>query len=202
MNTQKPDGHVRSRWLLFLVMLMPALWLLYLAITNQLGPDPAKELVDQTGLWAFRSLLLSLCMTPLRIITRRPFWIRYRRMLGLFALFYAVSHAMVYVFLLFGARWGELATELTKRPYIMIGSLALLLLLALGVTSTRGWQRRLRHNWVRLHRLVYVASLLVLLHFSWVNKLGLASIWPYALALLLLLGVRVWWNFRQSERKS
>lgn len=202
MNTRKPDWHVRTRRLLFLVMLMPALWLLYQTITNQLGPDPAKELVDQTGLWAFRSLLLTLCMTPLRHITRHTFWIRYRRMLGLFALFYAVSHAMVYVFLLFGTRWGELVTELTKRPYIMVGSLALLLLIALGVTSTQGWQRRLRHNWVRLHRLVYVVSLLVLLHFSWVNKLGLASIWPYGLALFLLLGVRVWWNFRQSERKS
>lgn len=202
MSNRKADWPARLKWIVFPASLLPAAWLLQAAFANQLGPDPAKTLVDQTGLWAFRFLLLSLTMTPMRRLSRQAFWIRYRRMLGLFALFYAVLHVMSYVFLLFGAEWGALAGELTKRPYIMVGSLALLILLSLGITSTRGWQRRLRQRWVRLHRLVYAASLLVLLHFSWVNKLGLTSIWPYALALFLLLGMRIWWNFRQSERNS
>lgn len=188
--------------MLFAALMVPAGWMLAATISNQLGPDPAKELVDQSGLWAFRCLLLSLAMTPLRRLTRRGVWIRYRRMIGLFALFYALVHVMAYVFLLFGGRWSELLVELAKRPYVMVGAVATLILLALGLTSTYGWQRRLKHNWVKLHRLVYVAALLVLLHFLWVNKLGLFAIWPYALTLFGLLGVRFWWFFRRSVQKE
>lgn len=190
-----------SKWLLFPLLLSPLAWLLWAGFSNHLGPDPAKALVDQAGLWAIRCLLLCLAMTPLRRLSGRSFWGRYRRMLGLFALFYALVHVGSYVFLLFGARWAELAVELSKRPYIIVGSLALLLMLPLGLTSTRGMQRRLKYRWIQLHRLIYPLSLLVLLHFSWVKKLGLHAIWPYALALFLLLGLRLWWFFRQSERK-
>lgn len=191
----------RSKLLLFPLLLTPLAWLLWAGFSNHLGPDPAKALVDQTGLWAIRCLLLCLAMTPLQRLSRRSFWVRYRRMLGLFALFYALVHVSAYVFLLFGARWAELAVELTKRPYIIVGSLALLLMLPLGLTSTRAMQRRLRQRWVKLHRLIYPLSLLALLHFTWVKKLGLQAIWPYALALAILLGLRLWWFFRQSERK-
>ncbi|MDI1302126.1 MAG: sulfoxide reductase heme-binding subunit YedZ [bacterium] len=180
------------------LLLLPLCMLLAAGLGNQLGPDPAKALVDQTGLWAMRLLLLCLAMTPLRHITRRNFWGRYRRMLGLFALLYALVHVCSYVFLLFGAHWSELLAELTKRPYVIAGSAALLLMLPLGFTSTRSWQRRLRYRWVQLHRLIYPLSLLVLLHFFWVKKLGIQSVWPYALTLFCLLGVRLWWFFRQS----
>ncbi|MGH8493628.1 MAG: sulfite oxidase heme-binding subunit YedZ [Moraxellaceae bacterium] len=191
-----------SKLVLFPALLAPLLWVLWAGLSNRLGPDPAKALVDQAGLWAIRCLLLCLCMTPLRRLTGRSFWIRYRRMLGLFALFYALIHVSSYVFLLFGARWAELAVELTKRPYIIVGSLALLLMLPLGLTSTRNMQRRLKSRWAQLHKLIYPLSLLALLHFSWVKKLGLHDIWPYALALLLLLTMRLWWFFRQSVRKA
>lgn len=190
-----------SKVLLFPLLLAPLLWLLWAGFTGHLGPDPSKALVDQAGLWAIRCLLLCLAMTPLRRLTGRSFWIRYRRMLGLFALFYALVHVSSYVFLLFGARWSALAVELTRRPYIIVGSLALLLMLPLGLTSTRAMQRRLRYRWIQLHRLIYPLSLLALLHFIWVKKLGLHAIWPYALALLLLLGMRLWWFFRQSDTK-
>lgn len=200
MNT--PDWPGRAKFILFPLLLAPAIWLLYAAITNQLGPDPAKELVDQSGLWAFRLLLLSLTMTPLRHLTHRNFWIRYRRMIGLFALCYAVVHVISYIFLLFGARWNDMLVELAKRPYVMVGAGAMMILLALGITSTKGWQRRLKRNWLRLHRMVYAAALLVLLHFMWVNKLGLAAIWPYAMVVFFLLGVRIWWFFRQSVQNK
>lgn len=193
-------GH--SKLLLFPVLLLPLVWLIWAGASNHLGPDPAKALVDQTGLWAFRILLLCLAMTPLRHLTGRSLWGRYRRMLGLFALFYALVHVNSYVFLLFGARWSELLVELTKRPYIIVGSLALLLMLPLGVTSTRGWQSRLKYRWVQLHRLIYPLSLLVLLHFFWVKKLGIQAVWIYALLLFCLLGLRVWWFFQQSARKA
>lgn len=190
-----------SKGLLFFLLLLPLLWLFWAAASNQLGPDPAKALVDHSGLWAIRILLFCLAMTPFRYLTRRNFWGRYRRMLGLFALFYALVHVSSYVFLLFGARWSELLLELTKRPYIIVGGFALLLMLPLGVTSTRGWQRRLKYRWVQLHRLVYPLSILVLLHFFWAKKLGIQIVWPYALVLFCSLGLRVWWFFRQSERK-
>lgn len=202
MYTRAVDWPGRAKLILFPLLLAPAGWLLYAALYNRLGPDPAKELVDQSGLWAFRCLLLSLTMTPLRLVTHRTAWTRYRRMIGLFALFYALLHFTAYVFLLFGARWSELWVELAKRPYVMVGAGAILILLVLGVTSTQGWQRRLKRRWVKLHRLVYAAALLVLLHFMWVNKLGLAAIWPYALLLLFLLGVRIWWFFRQSVQNK
>lgn len=202
MYTRAVDWPGRAKLILFPLLLAPAGWLLYAALYNRLGPDPAKELVDQSGLWAFRCLLLSLTMTPLRLVTHRTAWTRCRRMIGLFALFYALLHVTAYVFLLFGARWSELWVELAKRPYVMVGAGAILILLVLGVTSTQGWQRRLKRRWVKLHRLVYAAALLVLLHFMWVNKLGLAAIWPYALLLLFLLGVRIWWFFRQSVQNK
>lgn len=196
------DVVARTKPVVFLVCLLPFAWLFWLAISNHLGPDPAKRLVDELGLWAFRMLLLCLAMTPLRLLTHRSYWIRYRRMLGLFALFYALLHVNVYVFLLFGAEWGRLATELVKRPYILVGSTALLMLIPLGVTSTRGWQRRLKRRWVSLHKLIYPASLLVLLHFTWVKKLGLYAIWPYAVVLMLLLGIRIWAHFHHTAKES
>lgn len=192
-------GH--SKWLLWPALLSPLVVVLYQGNTGLL-PDPAKTLVDQAGLWAFRCLLMSLAMTPLRYLTGRSFWIRYRRLLGLFALFYALVHVGSYVFLLFGARWDYLGVELTKRPYVMVGALALLLLLPLGITSTRGWQRRLRRDWGRLHRLVYPVALLVFVHMAWVKKLGVEAVLPYALVLGILLGVRAWRYFQQSHQQS
>ena len=132
-----------GKTVIFLLLLLPTIWLGLMAYQNQLGADPAKKLVDETGLWAFRILLLSLLMTPLKNWTGHSVWIRYRRMIGLFALFYVVMHLLIYVFLLFGADWTLLGKEITKRPYIIVGLLAFVLLLPLGVTSTRNWQKRL-----------------------------------------------------------
>lgn len=188
----------RSKLLLFPLLLLPLALVLWQGFQGRL-PDPAKNLVDQTGLWAFRCLLLCLTMTPLRLLTGHSAWIRYRRPLGLFALFYAVIHVGSYVFLLFGAHWDQLARELAKRPYVMVGAAAFLCLLPLGVTSTRGWQRRLKRRWVQLHRLVYVVAILVLVHFAWVKKLGFDAVIPYTTAVVLLLGVRVWRYFQQSH---
>ncbi len=201
--TKKHDWLIYSKPVLFCLLLLPMIWLAFLAYQNHLGPDPAKKLVDETGLWTFRILLLSLLMTPLKNWTGRSLWIRYRRMIGLFALFYALTHLLIYIFLLFGADWALLGKEVTKRPYIIVGLLAFTLMLPLGITSTHKWQRRLGRNWVRLHKVVYLVSLLAMLHFAWVKKLGVASIWPYALILAILLGERVRMAYmRQQSRKT
>lgn len=184
------DGVALAQRLLWPALLLPLAWLLWRGVQQQLGPDPAKALVDATGLWAFRFLLASLAMTPLRRLTGRSSWVRFRRPLGLAAFGYAVLHVAAYVLLLYGGSWAEVGRELLRRPYVIAGASAFLLLLPLALTSTRGWQRRLGARWVRLHRLVYPASLLVLLHFAWVKKLGLVAIWPYALLLFVLLAAR------------
>lgn len=194
----------RSKPFVLLTLLLPFIWLAYLAWHNMLGADPAKKLVDETGLWAFRILLLSLSMTPLKNWTGSSVWIHYRRMTGLFAFFYVLLHLCIYVFLLFGAQWAFIGSELTKRPYIIVGFSAFLLLIPLAVTSTKSWQKRLGKNWVKLHKLVYIISILGLVHLIWLKKLGIVAVWPYALILFVLLSERIrlfWQKLRLKQSK-
>lgn len=198
-TTGRPrDWHRIGKSIVFLLCLLPLMLLGIDVANNDLGPDPAKRVVDFCGLWALRMLWLCLAMTPLRIVTAKTAWIRYRRMLGLYALFYAALHVFAYVFLLFGAQWAQLLGEISKRPYVIVGAIAFVLLLPLGVTSTRAMQRRLGRRWVTLHRLVYVIALLALLHFTWLKKLGLEATWPYVLILAMLFGVRLFSRWRRN----
>ena len=180
----------------FLLGLLPFAWLVQAVMTAKLGPDPAKAVVDFTGLWAVRWLLACLSLTPIRILTGQGKWLQYRRMLGLYALFYATMHLVSYIFLLMGADFTILAKELTKRPYILAGFAAWLILVPLGMTSTRKWQARLGRKWKELHRLVYLAAITGLLHFIWLKKTGIWAVWPYALWLLVLFVIR--WSIVQT----
>ncbi len=184
----------------FILLLCPALWMIYQAIFAQhlLGADPAKSLVDQSGIWAIRSILFALAMTPLRLITKQTFFVIYRRMTGLFAFFYALSHFLIYSILLLGLDLSQLGTELIQRPYIIVGFVALLLYVPLAITSTNGWQRRLKRNWVKLHKLVYIIGILAVIHMTWLKKLGLTTTWPYAMALIIVLGTRIAFSLRQK----
>ncbi|RZU48286.1 sulfoxide reductase heme-binding subunit YedZ [Fluviicoccus keumensis] len=169
---------------------LPLLIMIGQAITGHLGPDPAKALVDSSGLWTIRLLWLTLAMTPLRIITGMNGWVRYRRRLGLGALFYACIHLSCYAVFFLEGEWVALVREIVKRPYIVVGFMAWLLLLPLGLTSTRQWQRKLGHNWLRLHKAVYLIAFLALIHFIWLKKLGIWAVWPYALLLLVMMALR------------
>ena len=194
----------RSKPFVFLTLLLPFIWLAYLASQNMLGADPAKKLVDETGLWAFRILLLSLSMTLLKNWTGSSVWIHYRRMTGLFAFFYVLLHLCIYVFLLFGAQWAFIGAELIKRPYIVVGFSAFLLLIPLAITSTKSWQKRLGKNWVKLHKLVYIISILGLVHLIWLKKLGIVAVWPYALILFILLSerIRLFWQIQRLKHSK
>ena len=193
-----PKQRQISKILLFIVILTPCLWLIFAAMNNQLGADPAKKLVDQTGLWAIQCLWLSLAMTPLKNWTGSSQWIQYRRMIGLFAFFYVLLHFLSYVFLLFGAQWAFIGQELTKRPYIIVGFTAFVLLIPLAITSTAGWQRRLKRRWLTLHKLVYIIAVLALIHFIWLKKLGIFAVWPYALVLFILFAERIRSHLRKK----
>lgn len=179
------------RLAIFLIGCSFPLWWLYEAAMSLLGPDPGKVMMDRLGLGALIFLLISLCMTPFQKLTGWSGWIVVRRQLGLWAFAYIVLHVLAYLFFILGLDWGQLAIELRKRPYIIVGALGLLGLLVLAVTSNRYSQRRLGARWKKLHRLVYGVLALGLLHYLWIVRSDLEE-WAFYAALgVLLLVLRV-----------
>lgn len=160
-------------------------------LRNQLGADPVRAITHRTGWWALSFLLLSLTMTPLRRLSGVVEFIRFRRLLGLWAFTLATLHFATYVVLDLQGSWRTLFPDIVKRPYITVGFLAWLLLVPLAITSTQGWINRLKKRWAQLHKLVYLIALLAVLHFFWLVKKDLSEpIW-FALVLVLLLLMRI-----------
>lgn len=168
----------------------PVLWL-YEAWIFALGPDPGKVLVDRFGLGTLILLLITLAMTPLQRLTGWPVWIAVRRQLGLWCFAYVLMHMTMYALFILGLDWGQLGVELVKRPYIIVGAIAFVGLLALAVTSNRYSQRRLGARWKKLHRLIYVILGLGLLHMFWIVRADLKEWSLYAVIGALLLGLRI-----------
>ncbi|MGE1092192.1 protein-methionine-sulfoxide reductase heme-binding subunit MsrQ [Pseudomonas zeae] len=168
----------------------PMLWL-YQALGDLLGPDPGKVLVDWLGLGTLVLLLITLSMTPMQKLTGWAGWIAVRRQLGLWCFAYVVLHLCSYIAFILGFDWSQLTVELRKRPYIIVGALGFLGLLALAVTSNRYSQRRLGSRWKKLHRLVYVILGLGLLHMLWIVRADLEewAIYAFVGAVLLLLRI-------------
>ena len=183
----------------FVFALVPFAILLLRIYGNDLGPDPAQELSIETGEWTLRMLLITLAITPLRQITNRVSFIRYRRMLGLFALFYASLHFLSWMIFLLGFRFFAIMEELVERPYITVGFSAYLILLVLGVTSPKAMVRKLGKNWKRLHRLVYVAAVLGTIHLLWILRSNIGEAVFYGTILVVLLGYRL---IRYSQRRG
>jgi sulfoxide reductase heme-binding subunit YedZ len=169
--------------------LAPLGWAGWRFLRDDLGANPVELLLHEAGVWTLVFLLLGLSVTPVRRIMRWSHLIKVRRLLGLFAFSYASLHLLVYVSLDQGFAWSFILEDVTDRPYITVGFTAFLLLVPLAVTSTRGWIRRLGKRWQRLHRLVYVAAALGVIHFYWQVKAD--TLWPLVaggiLAGLLLL---------------
>lgn len=176
---------------IFILASIWPLWWLYEAAMNALGPDPGKILVDRLGLGALIFLLITLSMTPLQRLTGWAGWIVSRRQLGLWCFAYIVLHMTSYMFFVLGLDWGQLGVELSKRPYIIVGALGFLGLLALAVTSNRYSQRRLGARWKKLHKLVYVILVLGLLHFLWIVRADLKEWVVYAGIGAFLLALRI-----------
>ncbi|NWA29126.1 protein-methionine-sulfoxide reductase heme-binding subunit MsrQ [Pseudomonas gingeri] len=168
----------------------PLLWL-YQAWSQALGPDPGKVMVDRLGLGTLILLLVTLGMTPLQKLSGWPGWIAVRRQLGLWCFAYVVLHLAAYLVFVLGLDWSQLAVELRKRPYIIVGALGFLCLLALAVTSNRYSQRRLGTRWKKLHRLVYAILGLGLLHMLWIVRADLKEWTVYACIGALLLVLRI-----------
>lgn len=174
----------------FLLAMVPFVLLLVRALTNDLGPDPAQELSIETGEWTLRFLLATLALTPLRQLTGQPEFVRNRRMLGLFALFYATVHLLVWMTFILGFRWFAIVEEIVERPYITVGFTAFMIMVALGLTSPKAMVRKLGKNWKRLHRLVYLAAVLGVVHLLWILRTDVSEAVLYGSIVFVLLGYR------------
>ncbi|TCT35518.1 protein-methionine-sulfoxide reductase heme-binding subunit MsrQ [Martelella mediterranea] len=194
-STQQKQ-HARSRWrsgsvwAVYAVGLAPAVWYFWLGATNRLGVDPVKSFEHLLGIWALRFILLTLCVTPLRDLANINL-LRYRRALGLLGFYYVCFHFLVYMVLDQQMNLAVVVQDVIKRPFITFGMIALVLLIPLAVTSNNWSIRKLKQNWVRLHRLVYVIAGLGTLHFAMGRKVIGPEIMFYIAAATLLLGYRL-----------
>jgi len=188
--------------IVFAISLLPLGGIVFDAVQNNLGANPIQTLQYRTGDWALRFLLITLTLTSLKILFGMVFQMRFRRMMGLFAFFYASLHLTVYVGLDQSFSWAHIMEDVPKSPYILVGLSAFLLLLPLALTSTHRMIQRLGRNWQRLHRLVYVAALLAVIHFFWLVKADLREPAIYAGVLVFLLGVRVVHAWRKAETRK
>jgi methionine sulfoxide reductase heme-binding subunit len=176
---------------LFLACLVPFTQLVYNGYIGDLGANPIETITRFTGSWALIMLLASLSVTPLRRITGRNELIKFRRMLGLFAFFYAALHFATYMVLDLFFDFSAILKDVLKRPYITVGFTALLLMTPLAMTSTSGMIRRLGKRWQQLHYLVYVIAILGVVHFYWLVKADISRPVQYGAVLVVLLGYRL-----------
>ena len=175
----------------FILSLVPFLIIVFKIFFNQLGPEPVKEITHHTGEWTLIFIVLTLAMTPLKRITKSNIWISFRRMLGLFVFFYATIHLMTYVIIDYRFDWQQIYDDVLKKKYIFIGFSAWLLLIPLAFTSSQKMAKLLRHNWKKLHKLIYIIAIFGSLHYIWLSKTIFFKPLIFMLIILVLLGLRI-----------
>jgi len=187
-----------NRWWIFkpavfVVCLVPMAWLVWDIFAGNLSANPIEDIRNRTGIWTLRFLMITLSVTPLRRIIGWPSLIRFRRMLGLFAFFYAFVHFITYIWLDQAFAWDEIVKDMiSKRPFILSGVASFVLLIPLAITSTKKWIGRLGgKRWQMIHRLIYLSAGLGVLHYYWRVKLDIARPLAYGAVLAVLLGLRV-----------
>ena len=201
---RKPNSlllHAAAKPALFVLCMLPLAWLTYGAVSNSLGANPAEALIRATGDWVLRFLCITLTITPLRQSIKQPALLRFRRMLGLFAYFYVCLHFLSYAWLDMSFVANDIVKDIVKRPFILVGTTALLLMTPLAATSFNAaikWMGAKR--WQLLHKAVYAVVLLGLLHFFWMRaaKNNFAEVAVYAAVIAVLLG----WRLKQRFWKA
>jgi len=192
--------HPAAKPLVFVLSLLPFAWLFYAALTDNLGANPQEYVIRATGDWTLRFLCLTLAVTPLRVMAGLPTLQRFRRMLGLFTYFYVVLHFLSYSWFDQAFDLAEIAKDIAKRPFILVGFASFLLLTPLALTSFNRAVKALgAKRWQALHRIVYVVAPLAILHFFWMRaaKNNFAEVAVYAAILAVLLG----WRVRERLKK-
>lgn len=194
--------HPAAKPLAFLLCLAPFGWLCWGIATDNLGANPAEYLIRSTGDWTLRFLCITLAVTPLRVVAGLPALARFRRMLGLFAYFYVLLHFTSYGWLDMGFDFAEIAKDIAKRPFILVGFSAFLLLTPLAATSfNRALKALGAKRWQALHKLVYLIAALGILHFFWMRagKNDFAEVAVYAAIVATLLGWRFWQRVKKRR---
>ena len=195
--------HPAAKPAVFILYLLPLAWLVFATATDQLGANPAEALIRETGSWTLRALCIVLAVTPIRVISSTPQLARFRRMLGLFVFFYGVLHLLTYSWFDMGFDVPDIIKDIIKRPFILVGSLALLLLAVQAATSfNRAIKALGGKRWQLLHRTVYVVAGLAILHFFWMRsgKNNFTEVAVYAAILSALLGWRAWHALSKRKR--
>lgn len=195
---------VALKFVVFPACLIPLAVLVYQGFTNTLGPDPVATITHTTGFWTLYFLLISLAITPVRRLGRRLAWlIRFRRMLGLFAFFYATLHLTTWVWLYSNFDAHAMVHDIAKRPFITMGMLGWTCLFLLAATSTTWSIRKLGgKRWTMLHRLAYVAATAGVIHYWWIVKTGVRTPWKVTVVLAVLLLARALWSAKEAARKK
>ena len=200
MNTLQ---QIRFVWkpIVFFLCLVPAILVVGGAFefTGRLGANPVEEIQDRFGYWALRFIMITLAVTPLRRLTSWNWLSRFRRMLGLFTFFYAFMHFLTWFALDRELRMADIIEDITERPFITLGFLAVVLLAALAITSFTTIRRRMGRNWQTLHNAAYAVGLLGVWHYWWQVKKDITEPLIYAVVLSVLLGVRLFWYWKRKK---
>ena len=182
---------------IFFLSLVPFFIIIYKIYFNQLGPEPVKEITHHTGEWTLIFICLTLAMSPLKRFTNLVIWIKFRRMLGLFVFFYATIHLLTYVGIDYRFEWKPIFDDVLKKKYIYIGFSAWLLLIPLAATSSQKMAKLLKHNWKKLHRLIYIIAIFAALHYIWLSKTIFFKPLIFAVMIIILLMFR--FNIRKYK---
>ena len=184
---------------IFILSTIPFLIIICKIFFNKLGPEPVKEITHFTGEWTLIFICLTLAMSPLKKLTNLNFWVKGRRMLGLFVFFYASLHLLTYVGIDYRFSWQPIFDDVVKKKYIFVGFAAWLLLIPLTLTSSQKMMLLLKQNWKKLHRLIYVIAIFGSLHFIWLSKTIYFKPLIYFVIITILLFLRV--NFKRIFNK-
>jgi len=188
-----------SKITVFFICLWPLYSIIYQIYFNKLGAEPVDKIINHFGEWTLIFVLLTLSMTPLKKITNLTVWIKFRRMLGLFVFFYASIHLLTYVGLDYRFDFKPIINDVLKKKFVFIGFAAWLLLIPLAITSSNKMMKILKHNWKKIHRLIYVIGIFGVLHFVWLSKTIFFKPLIFLVILVILLLFRV--NLNKSISK-
>lgn len=184
---------------IWVLALLPLARLFWLGFNDGLTANPVEFVERSTGTWGLVFLLITLSMTPIRLLTGSVWQVQLRRMLGLWMFFYACLHITTYVWLDYSFLWSEIVLDIIEHPYVIVGFSAFVLTIPLAATSNNAMMRRLKSNWKKLHQLVYVIAILGVLHFWWLVKKDVTEPFYFASVLVFLLGVRLYFKYKSKK---
>ena len=193
---------ISAKAVVWILALLPFARLIYLGFNDDLGANPIEFVEHSTGTWALVALLVTLSMTPMRLLTGQVWQIQLRRVLGLFMFFYACLHIASYVWLDFSFIWEDIIKDIAKHPRILVGFAAFVLTIPLAATSNSYMIKRLKTNWKKLHQTIYLIAILVVLHFLLLVKKDVTEPIYYAAVLALLLGIRVYYHYLKPKKST